>query len=531
MRAFTCIGLAALLSVAAFAQSGATPSTFEIADVHVSPRSQNAYMSGGVLRGVRYEIRKATMVDLVSLAYGVEAEKVLGGPSWLETDRFDVIAKAPPATAPDTVTLMLQALLADRFKLVIHKDSKPRQAFVLSMGKGKPKLKESSGSGGGCQAEPQQGPPQPGVIPYNVLSCHNMTMEAFAQTIRNYAGGYLTSPVVDSTELKGAWDFSIKWTSRGALVAAGADGISLFDAVDKQLGLKMEMQTVPTPVIIVDSVNQKPTPNPPGLTTSLPPAPPAEFDVAEVKPTDPDFKGITFDLKPSGQVTVRGVTLKFLIEQVWNITDDMLAGAPKWLDDDRWDIIAKGSNISSGTGTNQQVDIDSLLFMVRALLADRFKLATHMEDRPVSAYTLVAAKPKLQKADPLNRTGCKEGPGADGKDPRIANPILSRLLTCTNMSMSQFADMLQSLASGYIHAPVLDATGIEGGWDFTLSFSAVGLLQNVGQPTSGAPASDPSGAVSLLDAINKQLGVKLEKQTRPISVLVIDHIEQKPTEN
>jgi uncharacterized protein (TIGR03435 family) len=488
-------------------------------------------MAGGILRGVRFEVRQATMVDLVSLAYGLDGDKVLSGPSWLETDRFDVIAKAPPGTSQETAKLMLQALLAGRFNLVVHMDTQPLPGFALTVGKRKLALKETDGSGNGCN--PPANPPasQPGVVPIQIAVCHNLTMDTLAQLLPQMANAYLSNPVKNMTGLEGSWDFEIRWTARGLLQQAGADGVTIFDAMDK-LGLKLEPQKLPFPVIVVDRVDQKPTANPPGVTIALPPAPPVEFDVAEIKLTDPDLKGIQFDAKPSGQVTLRGVTLKFLIQQIWNVTDDMMSGAPKWLDDDRYDIIAKGSNISTGPANNQQVDFDTLFQMLRTLLEDRFKLKTHMEERPVSAYTLVAAKPKLQKADPLTRTGCKEGPGADGKDPRIANPILSRLLTCHNMSMSQFADMLQNLASGYIHAPVLDATGIEGGWDFTLSFSAAGLLQSIGGSGKDAgSATDPNGAVSLLDAINKQIGVKLEKQTRPISVLAIDHVEQKPTDN
>ena len=61
-------------------------------------------MRGGVIRGGRYELRNATMVDLISTAYGIDAEKVLGGPNWLESDRFDVIAKTPPKTSPETIS-------------------------------------------------------------------------------------------------------------------------------------------------------------------------------------------------------------------------------------------------------------------------------------------------------------------------------------------------------------------------------------------------------------------------------------------
>ena len=175
--------------------------------------------------------------------------------------------------------------------------------------------------------------------------------------------------------------------------------------------------------------------------------------------------------------------------------------------------------------------------MVRALLMDRFKLAVHMEDRPINAYTLLSEKPKLTKADPSSRTKCEEGPGPDGKDPRDKNPALNRLLTCQNLTMTQFSEMLQGLASGYIFVPVKDSTGLEGGWDFTLSFSTAGTYQNAGRgaaaPAAGgaAMASDPSGALSLPEAVNKQLGLKLEKQMRPVPVLVIDHVEEKPTDN
>lgn len=123
-----------------------------------------------------------------------------------------------------------------------------------------------------------------------------------------------------------------------------------------------------------------------------------------------------------------------------------------------------------------------------------------------------------------------------GKDPRDANPTRSRLVSCQNMSMSELADRLQGLASGYIHSPVLDATGIEGFYDFTFNFSPAGLVQGAGgggrggDGASGA-AADPNGGLSLPDALNKQLGLKLELVKRPVPVLVIDHMDEKATEN
>jgi uncharacterized protein (TIGR03435 family) len=539
LRALAGVSFVALLSGGAFAQSTGSPPTFDVADIHTSPRSTNPFFSGGIFRAGRYELRRATMVDLIRVAYGVEPDKVLGGPSWLETDRFDVIASAPPATSQETIKLMLQTLLADRFKLAVHTDSKSLPTFALTVGPGgKPKMKESDGSGNpGCRPQPQN--PQPGVIPYAVAVCQNMTMEAFAQNLRGMAGAYITSPVTDLTGLKGTWDFELKWTARALLAQAGSDGISLFDAVDKQLGLKLALENVSTSAIIVDSVNQKPTDNPPGVAARLPPAPPAEFEVADIKPTMP---GVTQQLAriQNGRVDVQAFPLKQLFTLAWDITsDDFLAGAPKWMDSARFDVIAKVSTTEPANA--QQVDFDTLRLMLRALLVDRFKIKTHVEERPVSAYTLVAAKPKLTKADPANRTSCKEGPAPAAKDPRDARPVLSRLVTCQNITMAQFADRLQSLAPGYIRAPVVDATGIDGAWDLSVNFSTIGALQGLGagrggEPGAGAPAggalaaSDPTGALSLMDALDKQLGVKLEMRKRQLPVVVIDHIEEKPTD-
>jgi uncharacterized protein (TIGR03435 family) len=541
MRARAVITMAALVALLpgpSFAQSPAAPPAFDVADVHVSAHSANPAVSGGALRAGRYELHRATMVDLIRNAYGVEADNVLGGPSWLETDRFDVVAKAPANTSPDALKLMLQALLADRFKLVVHQDSKPIASYALTAGKGKPKLTEAAASGNpGCQGQPQT--PQPGVIPYTAVSCHNLTMTVFAQFLRGMAGAYVTTPIADMTGLTGSWDFDLKWTPRALLAQAGADGISIFDAVDKQLGLKLEMQNVSTPAIIVDSVNEKPADNPPGVAAALPPAPPPEFEVADVKPTAP---GVTQQVGriQNDRLDFQAFPLRDLIMLAWNLTgEDLLANAPAWLASARFDILAKVS--TGGLGTGPQIDIDTLRLMFRALLMDRFKLATHTEDRPVSAYVLTAAKPKLTKADPLSRTNCKEGPAPAAKDPREANPILSRLVTCRNMTMAQFADRLQGLAAGYIHAPVADATGLDGAWDFSFNFSPIGIAQGGGPGRGGdagagaaaggaLTASDPTGALSLLDAMTKQLGLKLEMQKRPLPVLVIDHVEQKPTD-
>ena len=85
-----------------------------------------------MVRSGKYEVRRATLLDLIRTAYNVETEKVLGGPAWLDWDRFDIVARTPPSTSPETIMLMLRTLLTDRFKLAVHKDTKPMPAFVLT---------------------------------------------------------------------------------------------------------------------------------------------------------------------------------------------------------------------------------------------------------------------------------------------------------------------------------------------------------------------------------------------------------------
>jgi uncharacterized protein (TIGR03435 family) len=590
---FRYLSFAVVLCGAAFAQTAETASPeaksaeakpkFEVADVHVSTATTNLFAKGPFIRGSRYELRTANMVDLIRAAYNMDAEKVLGGPSWLEMDRFDVIAKAPPKSTPETLSAMLQGLLVERFQLVVHNDTQPVPAYKLTVGK-HPTLKKADvseegpkdgapvgmGSTPGCKftMPPPPGPPAGGgapgpMVPTFTYTCHNITMEAFARDMRRMIAiqQYLgDTQVVDETELKGSWDFTFKYSLRGPVATAG-DTITIFDAMEKQLGLKLERVKVPTAVLVVDSVNRKPTDNLAGVREALQiAAPPTEFEVADVKPTAPDFKGMRFNIQPGGRVNLGGVTLRFLMEQAWNVRGDMLVGAPKWLDTERFDIVAKAPTITSasGAGSGQQIDIDAIWLMFRALLADRFQLKVHNEERPVAAYTLVSVKPKLKKADPASRTRFQEGPAPDAKDPRNTNPALSRLVTVQNMTMAQFAEQLQRIAPGYIQSPVLDATGLEGAWDFALNFSPAGMAQmgagrgggrggDGGGPApvgaaapGGAPApgmgaapeaSDPSGGLTLLQAIEKQLGLKLEMQKRPVAVLVIDHIEQKPTEN
>jgi uncharacterized protein (TIGR03435 family) len=253
----------AIAVLAISGRSDGQQTEFEAADVHAGVSGASSIMRGGFMRGGRYELHSATMVDLIRTAYGIDADKVIGGPDWLDTDRFDVIAKGPVDASPDKVRLMLQGLLAERFALVVHNDTRPFPEYVLKVGL-RSRLKETTGGDSNCLAAPQNGQT-------TAYSCHNITMAEFAARLPRMAGNYfqLTS-VADLTGLNGSWDFTVSWTPRNSLTAAGSNAVTVYDAVEKQLGLKLDVQNAPMPVVVVDSLNENPAENPAGTSQRLP---------------------------------------------------------------------------------------------------------------------------------------------------------------------------------------------------------------------------------------------------------------------
>jgi uncharacterized protein (TIGR03435 family) len=540
MRIVRTLACLPLLSVPLFAASPATssstsPPRFEAADVHESPHRNNLYLRGGTLIGDRFMLRDATMVDLIANAYNVDPEAVSGGPAWLELYRFDILAKAPASTSPENVRLMLRTLLADRFKLVARTAVVPQPAFVLTAGPS-PNLQTSDGSGDpGCQ---YQQPPKPaaGSAPVPITNikflCHNTKMDSFAQFLHNMLG---RKPVVNATGLSGAWDFEFYWS----FSQSSKPGFNPLPDAVARLGLKMELKTAPLPAVVVDSVNEKPTANAPNLAQILPPTPAESFEVAVIKPSGPSEKHYGFDIN-ANTITFRHASPLMLIYFAYEIDQNLIVNQPPWLNQVFYSVTAKApaETAPRAPGQGSNLERDDFGEMMRSLLADRFKLAAHIEDRPADAYTLLASNPKMKKADPAVRASCMLGFVTDPDNPASA---AFRQITCRNITMAQFADQLLKLEGTYgeyIKSPVLDATGLTGGYDFVLKFSPPSALKTTAPApapaatSSDAPAvSDPSGAVSLFDAINKQLGLKLEKQRRPVPSLVIDHIEEKPTEN
>jgi uncharacterized protein (TIGR03435 family) len=488
-----------LVSCAAFAQTPA----FEAADVHVS--KPGATLTGAPLPGGGFELRGFTMVDLIRFAFGVDDDMIVGGPSWLGTERFDVIAKAPRGTSDDKARVMLRALLADRFKLVFHIEDKPRPAFVLTVAK-KSLLKPGDGSEDGeCEPKMDQ--------PWLTFVCKNLTMATFAERIHQWAGGYVNHPVVDQTGLKGGYDFTLHWVGRGALEST-PDAISAFDAVEKQMGLKLTAATQPLPAMVIDSVNKTPTPNAPGVTEKLPDTP-TEFEVADVKPSRPDEK-TNLRYQPNGRLDATGVPLKLLLQFAYDTFDENgFVGAPKWWDSEHFDIIAKAS---------RAVPVDALRVMLKKLLKDRFGLVVHMEQQPIQVYVLTAGKhPKLEQSTGSERAGCS---------PSFDKGLLS--LACKRTSIADFVEQIHRAAGGYFDHPLVDATELSGDFNFTLSWTPKQNIPGAAPPPAAAApapvASDPGG-LTVFEAIDRQLGLKVETQKRPMPVVVIDHLNQAPTEN
>jgi uncharacterized protein (TIGR03435 family) len=507
---------------------------FDIADVH-SSYHRYGYGSVGVLAGDRYTLRWDTMLQLIDEAYGVDRDHVLGGPLWMEADRFDVLARAPAGTSKEKLAQMLQTLLADRFKLVVHTDMKEMPAYLLSLGKGAPKLKQvdaadlDAGEHSGCgMRDASNGLMSPGQPPREVvLFCKAVTMQQFANEI---FGPVLGAPVVDATGLKGTWDLEMHMVWSPDL-----NNAAWLDAVKNQLGLKLEATKTPQRVVVVDSAERKPTPNSPEVARQLPPAD-LQFEVAVINPAPPKTKHTVNEVN-GHEAIFRGATMQFLIMYSYNVNEAMLVDIPPWFLSTRWDIKAKAP--TDPASKNPQVDIEDLKAMFRSLLADRFKLKVHTEMRPVDGWVMVASAPKLKKAADTEMRPTCNGPALDGKDPRIANPVLTGLVTCRNVSMAEFADRLSSVLSDDFKTPVVDGTGLTGRYDLQLSYTKDMRAAAWAKTPATAPAtadsapgaSDPSGAISLMDAFQRQLGLKFEQQKRPMQVLVLDHIEETPTDN
>ena len=211
---------------------------FEVASVRPSGADGS---NGGVTPGQDgITAHGASLFLLIRVAYNLQDYQI-SGPAWLRDQRYDIAAKASGPVSQDTLRTMLQSLLAERFKLSTHRESQERSVYALVPVPGGHRLRQSKeGTRGGTSAE------------IGRLVFTGATMPGLALRLTQI----LSMPVVDSTGLAGPYDFTLEWQQDD-----NAPGISLFTALQEQLGLKLEPRRVAVDVLVIDRAERVPTEN------------------------------------------------------------------------------------------------------------------------------------------------------------------------------------------------------------------------------------------------------------------------------
>ena len=299
MRAFVRAVFFCLIGVAVAMPQG-VPS-FEVASVKPAITGTggiNVSLSGGpgTSDPGRISYTNMTLEDIIKVAYAImgptydpaHKNDQLQGPGWLKTERFTITATVPSGTTKDNFKLMLQSLLAERLKLALHRETKEVSGYALQLGKNGPRLKESAEPPAGTSEPPDHfdvdkngfrvfPPGTAGVTSYVVdgamrLTASKLTIARWAEIL----GNMLASPVVDQTGLTDRYDFHLEFihpftgARRGGAMtqapvndrSADDHGVpSLIDAVQSQLGLKLEGRKIPWDTLIIDHVEKTPTDN------------------------------------------------------------------------------------------------------------------------------------------------------------------------------------------------------------------------------------------------------------------------------
>jgi uncharacterized protein (TIGR03435 family) len=268
--------------------------------------------------------------------------------------------------------------------------------------------------------------------------------------------------------------------------------------------------------------------------------PPVAFEVTSVKLNKSGDPFISISTN-AGRFTATNFPLRLLIQNAFRLQPNQLVGGPDWLGD-RYDIVGK---IPEGVSPARQQE------MVRALLADRFELATHAETRELPIYALVMARSdsRLGPTLSLTKNDCTANAGRGrraGGPPAAGPPSFPQAgsrppcgtfgapgaLSAGGITMARLAEML----SGNVGRTVVDRTGLAGFYEFDLTYTPDRIPGGAGGPGPGLPpgvpappAIDPNGP-SLFTALQEQLGLKLDSTRGPVEVTVIDRVE-RPTED
>jgi len=234
--------------------------TFDVATIKPGEPGRQGKLIG--FRGRHFNAMNFNVNDLISFAYGLHTEQIVGAPAWFATDLYDIdgVPDIEGIPSQKQQNIMLQKLLADRFQLKFHHEQKELPVYVITVAKGGPKMTVDAG-----------GPDDPIAFFFRGLgdlTVRNLTMADFATW---FQGSVTDKPVVDHTGLTDRYDFTFKWTPddsqfvqfRGSspLPAPRDDAPpSLYTAAPEQLGLKFEATKAPDDVIVIDHV-EKPSPN------------------------------------------------------------------------------------------------------------------------------------------------------------------------------------------------------------------------------------------------------------------------------
>jgi uncharacterized protein (TIGR03435 family) len=247
----------------------------------------------------------------------------------------------------------------------------------------------------------------------------------------------------------------------------------------------------------------------PAPPKTMPADAPLTFEVATVKPSDPNRPGKLFTVKGRDVLTIN-TTLADLMTMAYGVHLRQITGAPSWMETDKYDVQGR----PQVEGVPSQVQLRGLL---KNLLADRFKLTVHNEKKDLPAY-IITGGPRGQKLT-QNTSNPNGLPGLFFKG--LGN------LNCTNATMTDLAGILQSAV---LDRPVVDKTGIQGKYDFTLIWTPDESQFRSFGPVPPPPQNDPNPPPGLFTAIQEQLGLKLDPGTASVDVVVIDRVE-KPSEN
>jgi uncharacterized protein (TIGR03435 family) len=283
--AVTAVAGAGLELAAQQAPDANAPVTFEVASI----RPNKSGDQGAMIRrqpGGRFNAVNVPARFLLTFSYQLQPFQLVGGPDWLSSDRFDVVAKMegdpppmPPGAGPDQMMLAMRSLLAERFKLIIHRETRELDIYQLILarpgGQPGPALKPSTvdcsaemaaaGRGGGAPPGPNDPVRCGSRQNFGRIQFSGMPLSVFANGIAGQVGRM----VIDRTGLTGNWDFEMTFAPERPIGAVGPgvelppvdpDAPTLFTAVQEQLGLKLDPTKGPVEVLVIDSI-ERPTPD------------------------------------------------------------------------------------------------------------------------------------------------------------------------------------------------------------------------------------------------------------------------------